>query len=149
VGEPGVDHERDRQEGRQHVGDQQHPPPLDGVGDRAAEDRQHEQRHQLAQRDQPNGQRVAGHLVHLEGHGHERDVAAELRHGLPGEQQAKVLRFPHRRQVDRVPPDPGQDPRLAKVRRERRRQRRLVVRRLRRAAGRRRVFVIAHDGRPR
>ena len=43
--ELGVPDQRAGQQRHEQMGDEEHPPALDGVGDRTAHDRQHEERH--------------------------------------------------------------------------------------------------------
>jgi len=89
VWEGGVEREATRHEREQRLGQQKQPAPVDGVRDRAADDRQRQEREQLAEGEQADLERRVGQLVELEGRRDRRDLAAEGGDGLADEQPPK------------------------------------------------------------
>src|SRR4029079_6436643 len=73
-------HERE-----QHLGHEQHPPPVDRVRERATDDGQRQQREELAEREQAYLQRRMRQLVELERGGDGGDLAPEGRDRLSDE----------------------------------------------------------------
>ena len=92
--EPGGDGGRDDRD------DDKQAATVDGVDERAAEERSGQQRTQRGERDQPHVQGRAGQLVHLVGHGHRGHLGAEHGDGLAGDQRPQVAGAAQRAEVD-------------------------------------------------
>ena len=95
-------HERRRRE--RELGQLHQPPPVEGVGERAADERGRQERHQLGQPEQPDDERRAAQLVGLVGDRDVGDHRAEERHPLADEEQPEVAPPPQRPDVDRRQP---------------------------------------------
>jgi hypothetical protein len=80
---------------------EQKPAAVDGVGDRAADDRHDEERHERAEAQQPYGERRAGEVVELDRNGDEGDLAADVRDRLARPEAPEGRRVPERRDVER------------------------------------------------
>ena len=106
----GVEGEPDAGRRQQPLHDQQQPPAVDGVGQRATEQRAGEQRPELRQAEHPDGQRRPGLPVHLDRDGDDRELRAHERHQLTAPQQPELARLTQRRDVDDQPPSDGGDP---------------------------------------
>ena len=92
--------QHEREDEQRGVGDQHEPAAVVGVGERAAEQRGEEQRHDLRQPDQADQQRRAREVVDLERHRDVRQHRAGERDRLPDEEQAEVAVPPQRADVD-------------------------------------------------
>ena len=86
-------------------------PALDRVGERAADDREHEDGHERAEAEQPDRERRVRQLEDLERHDRRHDLVAEVRDRLPQEQQAEVAGLAERREVHEVPARTRERPR--------------------------------------
>src|SRR5262249_39111390 len=88
-------------QGDPHGAPDQEPPPVDRVGDGAAEDRERDQRDELRERDESHGERGAREVVHLHGYGDEQHPPGDERDGLPGPESPEGRRDAERRHVHR------------------------------------------------
>jgi hypothetical protein len=78
--------------GERDVGAEGDPPPIDRVGDRAADERGDEQRHQFRAAEQADCQRRSGEPVHLIRQRDVGDHRAEQRHELRRVEEPEVAR---------------------------------------------------------
>ena len=79
------------------------PAALDRVGERATDDREHEDGDERAEAEQPDREGRVRQLEDLERHDGRHDLVAEVRDRLPQEQQAEVARLAERGEVHEVP----------------------------------------------
>ncbi len=96
-----VDGQEDRDDDEPDLGHQDQPAPVDRIRDRAADERERQERNQLAERDQPDEERRARELVDLVRDRDEADLAPDQRDRLADPQAAKLGRFAQRPDVDR------------------------------------------------
>ena len=87
----------------QHLGREDEPAAVHRVGDRAADEREREQRTELDGADHPDGERRVRELVHLKRDRDERDLASEERDALAAPEEPEVPRLAERACVDREP----------------------------------------------
>ena len=73
-GQHGQTRARNRQ---QRLGRDQQSAPVDGIGYGPAAEREDEDRDELDEGQQPDGERAVGELPQLEGQGYDRDLATE------------------------------------------------------------------------
>ena len=99
-GDEGVEGQHARAGEAAELGCQQHPAPVVPVGQRSADDRDHEPGAQGDEAEQAHGQRRLRHRVHLHGHRDVGDPAAEGRRREPGEELQELRRRPQRRDID-------------------------------------------------
>ena len=114
------------------------PPALDRVGERAADDREHEHGDSAQRPSSPTASVECVSLVDLERHDGRDDLVAEVRDRLAQEQQAEVARLAERGEIHEVPARtreqrPGSASRVrpvaiasARTRRDRRRSARIL-----------------------
>jgi len=100
VFERGVQREAEGDQRQEHLGHEQHPAAVDCVRDRAADDREGQERDELADREKPDLERRVGDRVKLIRRGNRRDLAAEGRDGLADEEPAESRVAPKRADVD-------------------------------------------------
>ena len=86
--------------GRDDRDDDKQAATVDGVDDRAAEERSGQQRTQCGERDQPHVQGRPGQLVHLVRHGYRGHLGAEHRDGLAGHQRPQIAGPAQRAEID-------------------------------------------------
>ena len=86
------------------LGAQQHGAAVDGIGDRAADERYDEQRDQRGETEQPDEGRRVGQRVHLVRHRDDPDLAADRRDRLPDPEVAEVA-APQRARIDAHAPE--------------------------------------------
>jgi hypothetical protein len=103
VWEERVDRHQPRKRGEQHMGHRDQPPSLDRVGNRSADDREHEDRDQRRQAQQPDRERRSGDLEDLVRDRDRDDLVTEVGHAVPEEEQAEVARDLERRDIHQVP----------------------------------------------
>jgi hypothetical protein len=108
-----VSAEEERHRGEQHLRPEEEPPPVDGVCDRTADERHHEERPKRAEREQADGERRVREVVELDRNGDERDLAADERDRLAGPETAEGRRLAERSDVDRSSADQSAEARLA------------------------------------
>src|SRR5262249_62203968 len=82
-------------------GRRKQPPGGEGVGDRAADDGEREERDGVRERDQPHGELRAGELVHLVRERDLGDLGADEGDALAEPEPAEGGVPPQRRQVER------------------------------------------------
>jgi hypothetical protein len=93
-GQPGgASHQR-------YLVEQQQPPAVEPVGERAADQRQRDERDELYRAQQSGQERRAGLHVELIGQRHQRGLRAEPRHDVAEHEQTQVPRRPQRADVD-------------------------------------------------
>ena len=97
----GVHEQHGRAQRHPELRDPHHPPPVDRVRERTADDRRQEQRHERDEREQADHGRRAGQVVDLVRDGDERDLRAEERDGEPEPEQAVLAVPAERAEVDR------------------------------------------------
>ena len=103
VGQQGVDEEADGHEEECDVGDEEHPPAVDGVGDRAAVDRDDQQRDERRDPEQADEQRRPRLVVELERNGDRGDLASDRRDARAEPQPPERPRAAQGTDVDRDP----------------------------------------------
>ena len=101
VGERRVGAQRERDGERAELRADHQPPAVERVGQRAAEQRQRDDRDELRRADEADRHRAAGLVVHLHGDRDERDRRAEQGHALPDHQQPQLAAPPQQVGVDR------------------------------------------------
>jgi hypothetical protein len=107
-----VRHEPRDDEQRAHLGEHHEPPAVERVGQRAADQCEHEDRDELRHAEQADDHRRAGDLVRLHRDRDERDHRAEVRHRLSGDQQPVLAPPSQQPGIDRHGgQDPSQPPR--------------------------------------
>src|SRR5919206_48683 len=110
LGQARVQREQQRDEREQRLGREQQPAAVDSVGDRAADDRERQQREELAQREQPDLQGRVREAVELKRRSDGGDLAAEGGDRLADEEAAERGVAAQRADVD---DEPAQQPGLA------------------------------------
>ena len=108
IGERGIRDQQAGDRGEAEVGDDQEQPPIDGVGDRAAEEGDRQQRDERGDAEQADGEGRARQLVDLVRDRDRRQHASEERDGVAEPEAAKCSRAPKRRQVDREAAQEGE-----------------------------------------
>ena len=78
--------------------------PVDGVGEHAAEEPQADDRHELGEAEQPDGQRGVRERVDLEGQRDDGEERAGVRHELARDQQPEVAPPAQQSDVERDRP---------------------------------------------
>jgi hypothetical protein len=100
IGQRRVDEQRAGHHRGADLGDLHEPPAIERIGQRPADEREHEDRRELGDAEQADGQRRARDLVGLERDRHEGGHRAELRDGLPEDEQAEVAPAAQEAEVD-------------------------------------------------
>ena len=100
IGQRRVDEQRAGHDGGADLGDLDEPPAIEGVGQRAADEREHDDRRELGDPEQADGQRRAGQLVGLEGDRDEGRHRAQLGDRLAEDEQAEVAPPAQEAEVD-------------------------------------------------
>ncbi len=108
IGERGIRDQQAGDRGEAQVGDDQEQPTIDGVGDRAAEEGDRQQRDERGDAEEPDREGRAGQLVDLVRDRDRRQHASEERNGVAEPEPAKCLRAPKGRQVDREAAQDGE-----------------------------------------
>jgi hypothetical protein len=107
VREQRVDEQPHRDEREGDIREEQEPPPVDRVRDRARVERHRQDRNEPGDRQQPDDERRVCQLVDLKRDRDRRDLTADRRDAGSEPEPAEVLRRPERRQVDREAGQPA------------------------------------------
>ena len=94
-----VDQQRDRDERGRELGAEDQPPAVEGVGQRAADERQHDDRDELGGAQQADGERGVGEGEDLHEQGDLRERAAQQRDRVAADHQPQVAAPAQQRQV--------------------------------------------------
>jgi hypothetical protein len=113
VREERVSDQQERHDREPGLGAEQEPAAVDRVGDRAADDRDDEERHERAEAQQADGERRVGQIVELDRDGDKGDLAADVRDRLAGPQTPERRRVAERREVERSAAQQAAEARLA------------------------------------
>jgi len=97
----GVPGEEQRDRGEAGLGPQEQAAAVEGVGDRASDDGDDEQRDERAEAQQADVERRVREVEELDRDGDERDLAADERDRLSGPEAPERRRLAQRRDVDR------------------------------------------------
>jgi hypothetical protein len=107
----GVHGQGNRDEREADLAGEQETPPVDGIRERAADDRRKEQRGEGREREQADLQRRVRQLVELVRDGDPRDLACDEGDRLAEEEASERRRLAKRRQVERDASEQAADPR--------------------------------------
>jgi hypothetical protein len=102
VREKRVDRHQPRKRGEQQMGHRDQPPSLDRIGNRSPDDREHEDRDQRRQSQQPDRERRSGDLEDLVRDRDRDDLVTEVGHAVPEEEQPELARDLERCDIHQV-----------------------------------------------